>query len=151
MENRTVINFENVIKLYEEAKRHGILEVRGSALRVCYTAATTTQEVFKTWELANEDDGAEAGFTWKKVCARALELAKTPEDAWEVFVSSTYDAPDTASFNKVLELCKSKEQILNVMDALGQVGGDLDFEECYKKLSQRASELPDCPKDRKIS
>jgi len=143
-EKEATIDFETAIGLYEEAKEHGII-----ALRMCYAVATTVHEVLEAWECSSGGDDIEAGFEWNEVCARALELARIPEDAWEVFSRSTYGAPDIASFDKTLELCKSKEQVMNVMDALGQIGGDLALEECYKKLFIRAHELPDCAEDRK--
>jgi hypothetical protein len=120
-------------------------------------AAATAQEALKMWE-----DDAEEVLTWTDVRAKMLALSTTPEDAWEVFRRSEwgprYADKDMEAFEKVLALCKSKEQVQNVSDPISSAHEYYMFihrSECkemsvfFKMLRLREEELPSRPEDRK--
>lgn len=144
--------FDRAGQIYERALRENL---RGSELsdflNKWLETATKSAQIFEIWERADrENEGllGEHDFTIENAAQKAISIAKSTSDAWDILSCTYLDVEckefDMA-FDKFLELCEYKEDVEWLM---GQVcewlsgSGRLEYEKYFLKIFQRVHELP---------
>ena len=110
----------------------------------------TTKDVMKAIDqeydlIDNRDLDYETQLKWAFI--RAIELAKTPADALMVFMDECCfgEEEEILAFDKALELCKFKEDVLSIMGIIFNWEPDLEYERFFIKIFKRGHELPSAP------
>lgn len=111
---------------------------------------TTTKDVLdalnERYDLV-DNHNLDYNYQLKWAFLRAIELAKTPSDAMMIFKDSCIsDEPEEdLAFDKVLYLCKYKEEVQEIMNEVCSWDLSLEYEKYFIKIFKRGHELPCCP------
>ena len=137
--------FEGAKKAYEKA----LEEDRPSSeiavlIRECFEAASTVYEINL---VCDEFDPMSPNnvISFEEYADKIILLAETVDDVWwdGVVEADPGSEREGRAFDKILSLCKDKEDVEAIMERIFSWNASLDFERFFVEIFKRGRELPE--------